>query len=117
MGHAKRKENKTKKYFVISSPGLITLTADGFEKNIDVYAVSHSSAFVPAGSVRVAASVDNGDLIAAAYLSPDEATFSIVMHALYYDDSRTVAVEVEGRTFAMENVGREASVSVVVQRG
>lgn len=94
------------------------MTADGFEKNIDVYAVSHSSAFVPAGSVRVAASVDNsGDLIAAAYLSPDEASVSVVMHALYYDDSRTVAVEVEGRTFAMENVGREASVSVVVRRG
>ena len=92
--------------------GLVTVTSNDFMINVDSYSVGHSSAFVPPGSVRVAASSNNEDLIVAAYTSPDGSVV-IVAHALYWEGSKEVAFEVNGQRYLV-NVDSEASVTIII---
>ena len=88
------------------------MTPDDFKTNVDAFSVGHSSAFVPAGSVRVAATSDSEDIIMAAYLLPNKSV-AVVAHSFYWRGFRKVVFEVAGKSYLVR-VGRSASVTVVV---
>ena len=90
------------------------MTADDFVTNVDSYSVGHSSAFVPAGAVRIHATSSSDDVIVAAYIYDSKVV--AVVHALYWEGPKDVAFEVEGVTFKV-TVDREASVTLVIDLG
>jgi glucosylceramidase len=83
--------------------GVVTVNPDGtVTRNAEYYTLGHLARFVRPGAVRVASSSYgstgwNGLPMSAAFVNPDGSTALVVHNE--YDDPRTVAVAVGGRSF------------------
>ena len=83
--------------------GVVTVNPDGtVTRNAEYYTLGHLAQFVRPGAVRVASSSYgstgwNGLPMSAAFVNPDGSTALVVHNE--YDDPRTVAVAVGGRSF------------------
>jgi glucosylceramidase len=83
--------------------GVVTVHLDGtVTRNAEYYTLGHLARFVRPGAVRVASSSYgstgwNGLPMSAAFVNPDGSTVLVVHNE--YDDPRTVAVAVGGRSF------------------
>ena len=91
--------------------GLLTLTETGFEKNVDLWAVAHSSAFVKPGARRLETTTQ-GDVIGTAYRNPN-GEIVVVGHAKYWDGSKDLNIEIDGKFYFIPNFGKEASITMV----
>lgn len=85
------------------------MTSNDYRRNVDFYAVGHSSAFVTAGYQRVT-TVVTGDVIATAYRYGNEV--AVVLQNMFWDKARNVAVKVNGKTFILPKAEKEASVTI-----
>lgn len=96
---------------------MLTLAKNGeIRTNVDYYAVGHSSAFVPRGALFMPpASIDSDQLAASGYVNGNEVI--IVIQARYWDAPRDIALTIDGATFIIPQVGKEASVTFRVKRG
>ena len=90
---------------------LLTLTPDDYLKNVDLFAVAHSSAFVPPGSTRIDVT-NNGEVIGVAYKRPDDKV-TVIVQAKYWDQVKDLSVVIDGNHFLIRNFEREASLTLV----
>jgi len=97
--------------------GLITVNADSYWPNIDLWAVAHSSAFVPRGSIRLSSQVDREDLITAAAYTTPSGNLAVVIQALYWDwPPKDIAVQIGGKSFVIPGLDREASATILLEK-
>jgi glucosylceramidase len=90
------------------------LSEQGFEKNVDLWAVAHSSAFVPEGSVRLNTRTENDNVVATAFMNP-YGSISVIAHTTYYDDVYDLTITVNGVNYFIPSVARESSISLKVK--
>lgn len=93
-----------------SCRGLLTLTNNDFQTNVDLWSVAHSSAFVPSGSVRIGSQFYGG-VVGVAYRVPD-GSIVVVAHTTYWDDLHDLSIIVDGsKQFFVPAVERETSIT------
>lgn len=95
--------------------GLLTLTDTDYRTNVDLWAVGHSSSFVPPMSTRIETTSIGNIVLATAYKRPD-GKLVVVAQTIYWsgDQQHDASFVIDGKHYKIINVAKEAAYTMLI---